>query len=161
MNMYVRAARAALIAVCLTAGTAACDNGKAEADKKAAEAAKEAQEAAAKASLKKSEADEAAAKAKIAHIEVKSKLQKDLDAHDRKATYLKDKAAKLTGDVKKNADAAVAELETRRTTAKTSLAKLSEDSVDSAWDSAKKAAEDDIAAVGKAVDSLETAALKK
>ena len=152
--------RASLLAVALTVGVAACGNkaeeAKKEADQKAAEAAKSAKEADDKAAAAKKEADDKAAKA---NAEIKAKLQKDLDAADRKAVYLKEKAAKITGATKKNADAAVTELDTRHAAAKASIAKL-DTATGAAWETQKVAVESDIAALNKAVDSLETT-LKK
>lgn len=148
--------RALLLATAIAAGTVGCGNkaeeAKKEADQKAAEAAKTAKEAEDKASAAKVEAEAKVAKA---NAEIKTKLQKDIDAAERKATYLKEKAAKVTGAAKKNADAAVAELDTRHATAKASLAKL-DTATGAAWDTAKVGVESDIAALNKAVESLET-----
>lgn len=159
MRIDPRAVLCAL-AIALTSATIACDNGKAEADKKAAEAMKASKEADDKAAAAKKTAEEEAAKAKAGHTEFRAKLQKDVDAHERKATYLKEKASKLTGDAKKNADAAVTELDKRREAAKASLAKLGDDSA-TTWDAFKKTAEDDVAALGKSIESLETVIEKK
>lgn len=97
---------------------------------------------------------EETAKLKADHAEARHKLEGKLEAQERKATYLKQKAAKAVGKEKLNANAAIAELDARRTTAKTSLARLG-DETSPAWDSAKKAAEDDIDGLEKAVDALE------
>lgn len=94
------------------------------------------------------------AKMKADRAEDRHKLEGKLEAQERKATYLKQKAAKAAGKEKLNANAAIAELDARRTTAKTSLSRLSDDT-SAAWDSTKKAAEDDIDAFEKSVDSLE------
>jgi hypothetical protein len=153
--------RAMMLAVCVGAlSTAACKKDTAEADKAAAQAAKEANEASEKANAAKQKANEEAAKANLARSEARTKLQKDLDAHERKATYLKEKAAKATGAAKQNAAAAVTELDTRSAAAKASIAKLADDSA-TGWESLKKTAEDDVASVGKAVDSLEKTLEKK
>ncbi len=154
--------RATLVALTLALSTfsAACDKGTKEADQKAAEAAKTAKDAEDKANAAKLKADEEKAKAAAAHAEARNKLQKDMDAHDRKGTYLREKAAKATGAAKANADAAVKELDARRDAAKASVAKLSDDASPT-WDGLRKTAEDDIAAVGKAVDTLETTVNKK
>ena len=148
--------RANLLAIAIAIGVAACGNkaeeAKKEADQKAAEAAKSAKEADDKAAAAKKDADDKTAKANSV---VKAKLQKDLDAADRKAVYLKEKAAKLTGAPKKNADAAVTELDTRHAAAKASVAKL-DTATGAAWDTQKVAVESDIAALNKAVESLET-----
>lgn len=153
-----RYVRAALVVTSLAAAQVACKD--TEAERKAAEAAKQAQEAETTAAKMRAESDQAVEKLKVTHTDARTKLQRDLDTHERKATYLKEKAAKLTGDKKKNADAAVTELTSRQTTAKASLARLANDA-DPAWDATKKTVEDDIAAVGKAVDSLEQAVEKK
>lgn len=135
-----------LVAMGLTLVSAACDRGKAEAERRA-------QEATLTAAKVQAQTDESA-KLKAAHTESRDKLQKDLDASDRKATYLKQKAAHTVGTTKKNADAAITELDARHTAAKASLSKLGDDA-SPAWDAMRKTAEDDVAAVGKAVDTLE------
>lgn len=149
MNKHMRAA---LVAVGLTLAMTAC-KGKEEAERKAAEADRQAQEATLTAAKMRAEADEAA-KMRAAHAEARTRLQKDLDAVDRKATYLREKAAKAVGVTKKNADAAIAEVEARRTAAKAAMNRLVDDA-SPAWEATKKTAEDEIASVGKAVDSLE------
>jgi hypothetical protein len=151
--------RVMLVAIGLTLATTACNRGKAEAERKAAEAQQRAQEATITAGQMQAQAEEAA-RSRAAHAEARSKLQKDFDAHERKAAYLKEKAAKATGAARKNADAAIAEYEARRTSAKASLNHLSDDAAPT-WDATKKTAEDDIAAVGRAVDALEQTLTKK
>ncbi|HVH43600.1 MAG TPA: hypothetical protein VM925_14695 [Labilithrix sp.] len=145
--------RVVLVAIGLTLATTACDRGKAEAERKAAEAEKQAQETTITAARMQAEAEEAA-KSKRAHVEARTKVQKDFEAYERKATYLKEKAAKTVGTTKKNADAAINELASREAKAKASLSKLADDAAP-AWDETKKTAEDDVAAVGKAVEALE------
>lgn len=149
----------ALVAMGLTLATTACDRGKAEAERKAAEAEKQAQEATLTAAKVQAEA-EATTRMKAAHADARAKLQKEFDALDRKATYLKSKATKTAGTTRRNADAAIAELESRRMAAKASLTRLANDA-DSAWDATKRTAEDDIAAVGKSVESLDHTLMKK
>ena len=149
----------ALAAIGLTLASSACDRGKAEAERKAAEAERQAQEATITAGQMQAQAEEAA-KTKAAHVEARTKLQKDFDAHERKASYLKEKAAQATGAVKKTADAAIAEYEARRASEKASLDKLGDEAAP-AWDATKQTAEEDIAAVGRAVDSLEQTLTKK
>jgi hypothetical protein len=151
--------RMVFAAIGLTLAMTACERGRMEADKRAAEAEKKAQEATLTAGKMKADAEETA-KLKAAHADTRSKLHKDLEAHERKATYLKEKAAKTTGVTKKNADAAIAELKTRETAAKTSLDKLGDDAAP-AWDDMEKKAEGDVAAVGKSVDALEHTLMKK
>jgi colicin import membrane protein len=147
--------RPLLVALTL-ACSVACNKGEEEeAARKAAAAEQEAREAQAKANAAKLEAEQEAATARTARAESRDKLQKDLDAHERKAAHLKEKAAAAKGATKKNADAAVVELDKRRDTAKASLTKLS-DYTAAAWDDTREAAEDDVEAVGKAVDSLES-----
>jgi hypothetical protein len=148
--------RVMLVAIGLTLAASACRD-KSEAERKAAEAEKQS-EATITAAKVQAEADEA--KLKAAHDIDRMKLQKDLDAHDRKASYLKAKAAKQVGATKKNADAAITEFEARRATAKTSLGKLTDDKAPG-WDTSKKTAEDDVAAVGKSVDAIEHTLTKK
>lgn len=156
MTNGMRAAILALGICVMTTGTVACGNkaeeAKKEADTKAAEALKTVKEAEDKAAAAKKEADDKLTKL---NIEAKTKLGKDIDAADRKASNLKEKATKLTGAAKKNTEAAVAELDKRYATAKASLAKL--DTLTGAdWDAAKKSAEADIEALNRAVESLET-----
>lgn len=148
--------RALCLALSLATATAACGNKEEEAkkaaDQKADEAAKAAKEADDKAAAAKRDADAQAVKA---HAEAKASLQKDIDAADRKATYLRNKSAKLTGAAKKNTDAAVAELDAREAATKADLAKL-DTATGTAWDSAKLAVDSDITALNKSVDTLET-----
>lgn len=127
-----------------------------EADDKAAEAAKAKKEADEKTAVAQKEA---ADKAIAANAEVRMALQKDIDAADRKLTYLKEKAAKATGAMKKNADAAAAEVDKRREAVKTNMASL-EAATGDAWTTAKGQVEADIAALNKSVETLETS-LKK
>jgi hypothetical protein len=148
--------RVVLVAIGLTLAVSAC-RGKSEAERKAAEEQK-AQEANLTAAKMQAEADEA--KLKAAHEQERMKLQKEMDAHDRKASYLKAKAAKQIGATKKNADAAITELDARHAAAKASLGKLMDDKAPD-WDASKKTAEDDVAAVGKSVDALERTLSKK
>jgi hypothetical protein len=155
MNKHMRAA---LVVMGLTLGVTAC-KGKEEAERKAAEGEKQSQEATLTAAKMRAEADETA-KLKAARSDARMKLQKDFDAMERKSTHLREKAAKSVGTTKKNADAAIAELDTRRTAAKASLNRLADDA-SPAWDATKKTAEDDIAAVGRAVDALEVTIIKK
>ena len=149
----------AMVALSLAAGTA-CEKSTADADKNAAAAAKEAKEAADKANAAKLKSDEESAKAKLARAEARTSIQKDFDAHERKTTYLKEKVAKATGDMRKNADAAATELDKRRDAAKASIAKIQDDASPT-WEAAKKQAQDDVAAVGKGVDALEATLNKK
>jgi hypothetical protein len=88
--------RTVLIALALSV-TLACDKGAEEADKKAAAAAEEARAAQEKANTERLEAEQAAAKAKAVRDEARTKIQKDLDAHERKAASLKQKAATAKG----------------------------------------------------------------
>ena len=139
------------------------DDKGAEADKagkvaedKAAEAAKANKEADDKAAVAKKEAAETLAKA---HSDARAALQKDVDAADRKTLALKEKVAKATGAMKKNADAATTELDTRREAVKTGMVKL-ETAVGVDWDTAKTQVAADTAALNKAIDALE-ATLKK
>ncbi|HVJ88899.1 MAG TPA: hypothetical protein VM580_03785 [Labilithrix sp.] len=147
-----------LVAFSLSVFAFACDRGKAEAEKKAAEAEQQAQETTITAARVKAEEEEA--KLKMARAEERSHLQKQLDAHERKADYLKDKAAKTAGATKQNANAAISELNARLASAKESVGKLADDT-SPAWDAAKSAAANDLAAVERATDSLEQTLTKK
>lgn len=143
-----------VVASALSSFGVGCGNkAKEEEAKQAAEAqAQAAKEAAQKATDAAKKAEEEALNAQ--HAAEQKKLQSQFDASDRKSTYLKEKAAKSTGNAKKNADAAVAELDKRRTTASESL-KSVQSATGAAWDAAKAKAEEDIAAYGKSVESLE------
>lgn len=157
MQNYVRVM---LLAVAVSTASVGCGNKAAEAqkeaDQKAAEAAKAQAVADEKAATEKKEAEATALKA---NAETKVKLQKDVDAANRKITYLKEKVAKATGAMKKNADAAATEVDTRTATVKADMAKL-DGATGTAWDTAKTQVEADTAALNKAVDALE-ATLKK
>lgn len=146
------------LAVTLLAA-AACIRGKEEADRRAAEADKKAQEAEITAAKVQADADQTA-KLRAAHNDARTKLQKDIDAYERKGTYLKQKAAAVTGAKKKNVDAAMSEYDGRLATAKADLAKLGDD-MSPAWDATRKTTEDDVAAVGKSIDAFERTLAKK
>ena len=122
-----------------------------EADDRAAEAAKAAREASDKAVAAQKEVSDQAMKASA---EARALYQKGIDDAERKLTYLKNKAAKAKGTMKKNAEAAAAEVDKRHQAAKASLAKL-ETATGTAWDTAKSQAETDIAALNKSVDVFE------
>ncbi len=141
-----------LVAAALAAATAGCDRGKSEAEQKA-------QEATLTAAKMKAEADDTA-KLKTAHVEERTKLQKDLDAQERKVAYLKQKAATAIGPTKKNADAAITEYEARVTKAKSDLSRLADETAPG-WDATKKATEEDLAAVSKANEAIERTLTKK
>lgn len=131
-----------------------CGNkAKEEEAKKAAEAqAQAAKDAEEKATAATKKAEEGALDAK--HAADAKKVQSQFDASDRKSAYLKEKAAKATGAAKKNAEAAVAELDKRRSTANESIKGL-QGATGAAWDTAKAKADEDVASFGKAVESLE------
>ncbi len=82
-------------------------------------------------------------------------LQKGYDDADRKLTYLKEKVAKAKGAAKKNADAALVEVEKRATAAKESIAKITGAAADNLA-TLKTGAESDVAAFIESVDALET-----
>ncbi len=156
----------AFVAVVAAAGASVgcgdkAEEARREADSKTADAtkeAREAQEAAAKAVAAQKVATDETARA--AHTEARAKMQKDVEAADRKITYLKEKAAKATGAAKKNADTAVAELDKRRDTVRADLAKLDLET-GAAWDTAKAGAERSLTALNQAVDNLETTVAAK
>jgi hypothetical protein len=150
MHTEMRVRALALLIAVATGGPAGCNHGKAADAQKEADA-----EAAAKAAKEADDQASAARKAARSNAETKKKLQKEIDAGDRRAVYLKEKAAKASGVTKKSADAAIADIDTREATAKVDMAKLDPDDATS-WDTQRSAVEADIAAVKKAVDSLET-----
>jgi hypothetical protein len=150
--------RMVLVAVSLAVAAAACHRGREEAERKA-EAERRAQEAEITAAKVQAEAADTA-KLKAAHSEARTKLQKELDAHERKGTYLKQKAVGKTGAAKKNVDAAISEYTSRLAKAKTDLGRLADDASPE-WDATKKAADDDVAAVGRSVEAIDHALMKK
>jgi uncharacterized protein YPO0396 len=140
----------------LTLAAAACNRGKSETDRNVTGQGNQTEITSANV---KAEADHAA-KLKDEHYKERAELQKNFDAQDRKASYLKQKATHTVGTVKKNADAAIAEVDARRNTAKSSLSRLADD-MSPSWDSTKKLVDDDIGSYGKAVDALENTLEKK
>lgn len=153
-----------LLALALGASVAACGNKAEEAQKEAQK--KEAEAKAAQSGKDALAAAETAAAKKLAddmekaHADVRAKLQKDADAADRKATYWKEKAAKTTGTVKKNADAAVMEVDKRQAAATDGIKNLATQT-GAGWDTAKSQVESDVAAFAKSVEALETAVKAK
>jgi hypothetical protein len=146
-------------AALLSLALVACDKGDqqaaAEAQREAAAKAEKAQmEANEKISEARREAEKVANDAARERSEARLELQKDVDAVDRKISYLKERAGAVKGDVKKNADVARAEAETRRTTLQTNFRKL-ETETGAAWDSAKAEVKQNIADLKAAVDSWE------
>lgn len=138
----------------------ACNKGDQQA---AAEAQREAQAKAEKAQLEadekiseaRREGEKAANDAARERSEARSALQKDVDAVDRKISYLKERVATVPASAKKNADVARQETETRRSTLQADFRKL-ETETGAAWDQAKAAVERDITSLKAAVDSWET-----
>lgn len=127
-----------------------------EVDEKAAEAVKAAKEAEDRAAAAQKEADDKAMKASA---EARATYQKGIDDAERKITYLKEKAGKAKGAMKKNADAAATEVDKRHEMAKASVSKL-ETATGAAWATAKTQVETDIEALNKSIDGFE-ATLKK
>jgi uncharacterized protein YPO0396 len=115
----------------------------------AAAAAREAEQ---KAAAEKQRAEGEAAK--VARIQALGNLQKQIDAADRKIEYLKDKVNKAKGATKKNADAAVAELDKRRAAVVESMKKLEDDQLPT-WDAVYAEAAPEAAALDQSVNSLE------
>lgn len=146
----------ALIASCGLLGCEKTDQKSAEqAQLDAQEKARDAQrEANVKIAEAKLEAEKAAVKAADARAEVKTTLQKDVDAVDRKITYLKERGAAAKGNAQKNVAAAQSEVDTRRATVSSTFRKLETES-GAAWDTARGEAESAVAALKSAVDSLE------
>jgi uncharacterized protein YPO0396 len=101
------------------------------------------------------EGEKSANEAARARSEVKVSFQKDVDAIDRKISALKERAVGATGSAKKNAAAAMAETDSRRSTLQANLRKL-ETETGAGWDTAKIEVGRDIAAVNAALDSVET-----
>ena len=132
---------------------------QAEAEKAQREAAERAEKAQLEANEKISEArrdaEKAANEAAQARNDARSSLQKDVDAVDLKFSYLMERAAAVNGTAKKNADAAAAEAEKRRSTLRQDFNKLGTET-GAAWDTAKAEVERDITALKAAVDSWES-----
>jgi colicin import membrane protein len=124
---------------------------KVETQAKAAEAQREADEKKAEAAR---EAAETSAKADTARSEARASIQKDVDAADRKAADLRERAAKLKGNAKLNAEAASNELTKRRTALDKDLQELGT-ARGEAWDKLKAQTEKDVDAVEAAVDSFD------
>lgn len=151
-----------LLCTVLSTAAVACDDAdaaKKEAEAKAEEANKSAREAAAKASAEAQNASakvaEAAAATKKAALEAQASLTKDVDDAERKATALKEKAAKLTGAKKANADAALVEYDKRVASTKAEVAKVANATGD-ALETAKAKAKAEIDGLKKSVDNFET-----
>jgi hypothetical protein len=132
---------------------------QAEAEKAQREAAERAEKAQLEANEKIIEArrdgEKAANDAAQARNDARTSLQKDVDAVDRKISYLKEHATEAKGAAKKNAEAAAAEAEKRRATLRQDFNKLGTET-GAAWDSAKAEVERDITALKAAVDSWES-----
>jgi len=149
------AGAAVLAVVALTGCNKGDQQAAAEAQRDAAEKAEKAQlEANEKISEARREAEKAANDAALARGEARVELQKDMDAVDRKISYLKEHSAGVQGAAKKNADVARAEAEARRNSVQTSFRKL-ETETGAAWDSAKTEAQRNIADLKAAVESWE------
>jgi colicin import membrane protein len=127
------------------------EEAKREAELHSAQVAKEGEEARAKEEARKKAEAEAATKART---DARGKVQKEIDAADRKLAYLKEKLAKATGPKKKNAEAAAAEVTKRRDAAVASAAKLETDTT-TPVETERSTAEADVAALNKAIDNLE------
>ncbi|CAN5911281.1 hypothetical protein BH11MYX3_BH11MYX3_03790 [soil metagenome] len=100
----------------------------------------------------KTTVEDAAAKLQKA---ARDKLQQSFDASDRKLTSLKEKAAKLTGTKKREADDAIADISVHEGTVMSGIASL-RDATAAAWDAAKVQAEADLNALNNKVDALES-----
>jgi hypothetical protein len=133
---------------------AAADQLKREAEEKIATEKRAAEE---KIAAAKKELEE---KAQKAAAEGRAAVKKEIDGADRKITYLKEKAAKLTGAAKKNADAALAEVDKRREGVRADFAKL-ETAGAGDWNALKTAATTNIEQLTKAVEALEAVVTKK
>jgi hypothetical protein len=142
---------AALMACNKGEDQAKLDEAKREAATKVADAEREANEKKAAA-----ERELAATKAKLDadRAQARVALQKDLAAHDRKALDLKERAAKVTGKVKLNAQAASAEYDKRRAAAERDLEGLNSATGD-AWETLKAQAQKDVESVKTALDAFD------
>ena len=83
-----------------------------------------------------------------------TKLQSSFDASDRRLSPLAEKAGKLTGTNKQDANAAVALANTNKATVIASIAKM-RDATLTQWDAAKAQVVSDSDAFGKSIDALE------
>lgn len=132
-----------------------------KAQRDAAEKAEKARiDAAEKISEARRDAEKAANDAAKARGDARAELQKDVDAVDRKISYLKERAVDVKGNAKKNADVAQAEAEKRRMTLRDDFRKL-ETETGAAWDSAKTTVESDIKSLKDSVDSWESTVTNK
>jgi hypothetical protein len=155
MSHSLSIAAAALVGLGALAGCNKSDQqAAAEAEREARQKAEKAQlEANEKISEARREAEKAANDAARARSEARAELQKDVDAIDRKISYLKERV--VTVAAKKNADVAQQEAESRRSTLRDDFRKL-ETETGAAWDQAKANVERDIDSLKKAVDSWES-----
>lgn len=151
-----------MLCTALSVAAFGCDDAdaaKKEADNKALEASKSANEAAAKASVEAqnavAKANEALAAGKKAAAEAQASLTKDVDDAERKTTALKEKIAKLAGAKKKNAEAALAEVDKRVASTKAELALVGNSAGDT-LDTAKTKAQAEIDGLKKAVENLDS-----
>jgi len=87
-------------------------------------------------------------------------LKKNLDAIDQKAAALTGRVADTKGKTRKNAEAAAAEVESRKATAEANLNSLSSLSGEE-WTQKKAEVEQDLAGLTTAVDNLERTLGKK
>ncbi|MES1184473.1 MAG: hypothetical protein ABUL60_11700 [Myxococcales bacterium] len=117
-------------------------------------------DAAEKISEAQRDAEKAANDAAKARGETRGELQKDVDAVDRKISYLKERAVEVKGSAKNNADVAQAEAEKRRSTLRDDFRKLQTDT-GAEWDSAKAAVEHDLKSLKESLDSWETTVADK
>ena len=153
------------VILALATANAGCNkNDQASAEKAQREAADKVQQtkldADEKIAAAKRDAEKAAQEATGQRTDARATLQKDVDAVDRKISYLKERASTVKGAAKKNSTAAQTEVDTRRATLKADFAKLETES-GAAWDSAKAAVERDITAVKSSVDSWESTVTDK
>jgi hypothetical protein len=128
-----------------------------EAEQKAERAQLEANE---KIGEAKRDAERLANEAARSRSDARVELQKDIDAVDRKISYLRERSTTVPAAAKKNADVARAEVETRRSSLQTKFRKLETES-GAAWDAAKADVEASISAVKAAVDNWESSASTK
>ncbi len=123
-----------------------------DAETKARDAQQEANDKIAEA---KREAEKAAGDAQTARADAKASLQKDIDAVERKVSFLKERGSAAKGNAQKNYVAAQGEIEKRRSTLQADFGKL-DTKAGAAWDATRATVEQDIAAFKASVDSLES-----
>jgi len=128
----------------------ACGKNDEKAAQQAAAAAREAEQTAASAK----QAQEAAEKATRERTAVKEAMKKDVDAVDRKLTYLRERAGKLTGAAKTAAQKAMHDTDAKREAVQNDLKKL-DPAAAADWDTVRASFDRDVAALKASMDAFE------